>query len=61
MPGDMVRAEISAAWEAAREVQQGFLRSRALLIHCLDYGARCRQVQSPQRSPNTRRGIVYPR
>ena len=46
MPGDTVIAEISTDWEAAREVQQGFMRSRSPRIDCLDYSARCRQVQT---------------
>lgn len=41
MPGDMVLTEMSNEWEAAREVQQGFMRSRSLLIDWLDYSARC--------------------
>jgi sigma-B regulation protein RsbU (phosphoserine phosphatase) len=46
MPGDVVLMETSNEWAAAREVQQGFMPSRSLVIDCLDYDARCRQVQA---------------
>jgi sigma-B regulation protein RsbU (phosphoserine phosphatase) len=46
MTGEMVLMENSNEWAAARDVQQGFMRSRSPLVEGLDYNASCRQVQT---------------
>ncbi len=45
MPCEVVLTEFSNDLAAARDVQQGFMRSRSPVIDCLDYSAHCRQVQ----------------